>query len=171
MKIDMNGKVHTSKAQLIAKGFKQIHGIGYNETFSLIAMLTSMWILLAIVLYHDYKIWHIDVKIAFLNGKLLMDQASRSYNLLFNEVVRHLGFIKNEDEPCIKKKKVSENTIILLVLYIDNILLIENDIPTIQNDLGEATYVFGIRIYRDKSLKLLGLSQSTYHLRDYQYRR
>ena len=71
-----------------------------------------------------------DVKTAFLNGNLLEDvymtqpkgfidsknpnkvcklqrsiyglkQASRSWNLRFDEVVKQFGFIKNEDEPCV----------------------------------------------------------------------
>ena len=56
----------------------------------------------------------------------------------------------------------------------DDILLIGNDIPTLQNikswlgncfsmkDLGEADYILGIKIYRDKYKRLIGLSQSTY---------
>ena len=64
--------------------------------------------------------------------------------------------------------------IVFLVLYVDDILLIGNDVPTLQQvktwlgkcfsmkDLGEAAYILGIRIYRDRSQKLLGLSQSTY---------
>ena len=201
-KTDMDGKVNTFKARLVAKGFKQIHGVDYDETFSPVAMLKSIRILLAIAAYHDYEIWQMDVKTAFLNGNLLEDvymtqpegfvdpkngakvcklqrsiyglkQASRSWNLRFDEAVRQFGFIKNEDEPCVYKK-VNGNTIVFLVLYVDDILLIGNDIPTLQNvktwlgncfsmkDLGEASYVLGIRIYRDRSLKLLGLSQSTY---------
>ena len=38
--------------------------------------------------------------------------------------------MKNEDEPCVYKK-VSENAIVFLVLYVDDILLIGNDIPTL----------------------------------------
>lgn len=87
--------------------------------------------------------------------------------------MRQFGFIKNEDEPCVYKK-VSGSIVIFLILYVDDILLMGNDIPTLQNvktwlgncfsmkDLGEASYVLGIRIYRDRSLRLLGLSQSTY---------
>jgi hypothetical protein len=56
-KKDKDGNVHFYKAQLVAKGFKQIHGIGYDETLSLIAMLKSVRILLSIDVYFDYEIW------------------------------------------------------------------------------------------------------------------
>ena len=47
------------------------HGIDYDKTFSPVAMLKSIRILLAIVAYYDYEIWQMDVKTAFLNGNLL----------------------------------------------------------------------------------------------------
>ena len=72
-KIDMEGNVQTYKARLVAKGFKQIHGIDYDETFSPVAMVKSLRILLAIAAYHDYEIWQMDVKTAFLNGSLEED--------------------------------------------------------------------------------------------------
>ena len=94
-----------------------------------------------------------------------MDQdepVTYSWNLRFDETVKQYGFIKNEDEPCVYKK-VSGSMIVFLVLYVDDILLIGNDIPTLQQvkswlgkcfsmkDLGEAAYILGIRIYRDRS--------------------
>ena len=81
--------------------------------------------------------------------------------------------MKNEDEPCVYKK-VCGSAIVFLVLYVDDILLIGNDIPTLHSvkswlgkcfsmkDLGEAAYILGIKIYRDRSQRLLGLSQSGY---------
>ena len=81
--------------------------------------------------------------------------------------------MKNKDEPCVYKK-VSGSKVVFLILYVDDILLIGNDIPTLQSvktwlgnffsmkDLGEAAYILGIKIYRDRSRRLLGLSQSTY---------
>ena len=68
IKLDM-----TFKSRLVAKGFKQTHGIDYDETFSPVVMLKSIRILLAIVACNDYEIWQMDVKTTFLNGNLLKD--------------------------------------------------------------------------------------------------
>ena len=72
-KTDMDCNMHTYKGRLVVKGFKQIHGIDYNETLSPIVMLKSIWILLAIAAHYDYEIWQMDVKTIFLNGNLLED--------------------------------------------------------------------------------------------------
>ena len=55
------------------RGFRQVHGIDYDETFSPVVMLKSIKILLAIAAFHDCEIWQMDVKTAFLNGNLLED--------------------------------------------------------------------------------------------------
>ena len=52
------------------KGYTQKKGIDYDETFSPIAMLKSIRILLSITAHYDYEIWQMDVKTAFLNGNL-----------------------------------------------------------------------------------------------------
>ena len=52
----MDGNVRIHKARLVAKGFKQIQGVDYDETFSLVAMLKSIQILLAIAAFYDYGI-------------------------------------------------------------------------------------------------------------------
>ncbi|KAJ9556509.1 hypothetical protein OSB04_011123 [Centaurea solstitialis] len=201
-KIDMDGKVHTYKARLVAKGYTQTHGVDYDETFSPVAMLKSIRILIAIAAFHDYEIWQMDVKTAFLNGKLSEDvymtqpegfvqsehpnrvcklqksiyglkQASRSWNICFDEKNKEFGFLRSEDEPCVYVR-TSGSIVVFLVLYVDDILLMGNDIPTLQSvktwlgkcfsmkDMGDATYILGIKIYRDRSRRLIGLSQSTY---------
>ncbi len=65
-KIGSDGKVETYKAKLVAKGYSQREGIDYQETFSPAAMLKSIRTLLAIAAFHDYEIWQMDVKTAFL---------------------------------------------------------------------------------------------------------
>ena len=54
----------------MAKGYAQKEGIDYDETFSLVAMLKSIKILLSIAAHCDYEIWQMDVNTAFLNGNL-----------------------------------------------------------------------------------------------------
>ncbi|GJX14624.1 putative RNA-directed DNA polymerase [Tanacetum coccineum] len=166
----MDGKVHTYKARLVAKGYTQIHGIDYEETFSPVAKIKSIRIMLAIAAFHDYEIWQMDVKTTFLNGKLTEDVFM---NLCFHKKVTQFEFSRSEDESCICVK-VSESVVVFLVLYVDDILLIGNDIPTLQSvkdwlgkcfamkDLGDATYILGIKIYKDRSKCLIGLSHNTY---------
>ena len=69
-KIGADGQIETYKARLVAKGFRQKQGIDYDKTFSPVAMLKSIWIMLTIAAYYDYEIWQMDVKTAFLNGYL-----------------------------------------------------------------------------------------------------
>ncbi|KAK9020324.1 hypothetical protein V6N11_054813 [Hibiscus sabdariffa] len=72
-KTDMDGNVQSYKGRLVAKDFRQIHSVDYDETFSPVAMTKSIRILLAIAAFHDYEIWQMYVKTAFLNGKLEED--------------------------------------------------------------------------------------------------
>jgi len=73
LKLDKDGNIIVFKARLVAKGFKKIHGIEYDEIFSLVAMLKSIRILLEIAAFYDYELWQMDVKTAFLNGFLKED--------------------------------------------------------------------------------------------------
>ena len=197
-----DGKVETFKARLVAKGYTQKEGIDYEETFSPIAMLKSIRILLAVAASLDYEIWQMDVKTAFLNGNLNEDiymqqpegfkakgkehmvcklqrsiyglnQASRSWNISFDQAITSFGFEKSPDEPCVYKR-IQAQKIVFLVLYVDDILLIGNDKQVLSGvkdwlhkqfdmkDLGEANYILGIKLIRDRKNKLLALSQASY---------
>ena len=56
-KIGLNGKVETFKARLVAKEYPKKEGIDYKETFSPIAMLKSIRIILSVAAHFDYEIW------------------------------------------------------------------------------------------------------------------
>ncbi|GJX03006.1 retrotransposon protein, putative, ty1-copia subclass [Tanacetum coccineum] len=64
------GNVHTYKARLVAKGFTKLYEVDYEETFSPVAVIRAIRILIAIAAFYDYEIWQMDVKTAFLNGYL-----------------------------------------------------------------------------------------------------
>ncbi|KAL2232467.1 UNVERIFIED_CONTAM: Retrovirus-related Pol polyprotein from transposon TNT 1-94 [Sesamum indicum] len=86
----------------------------------------------------------------------------------FDEIIWGYDFIKNEFDPYIYKK-ISGSSVPYLVLYFDDILLIGNDVKMLgdilsskfsMKDMGDASYIFGIKIYRDRSKRMFGLAQS-----------
>ena len=58
----------STKLELSQKGFRQVQGVDYDESFSLVSILKSVRIMLAIAAF--YEIQQMDVKTAFLNGFL-----------------------------------------------------------------------------------------------------
>ena len=102
-----------------------------------------------------------------------LKQASRQWYLKFDEVVTSLGFKENDVDQCIYML-MSAGSFIILVLYVDDILLASNDMNLLNEtkqmlskhfemkDLGDASFVLGIQIHRDRSSGVLGLSQKSY---------
>nr|AAP46197.1 putative gag-pol polyprotein [Oryza sativa Japonica Group] len=102
-----------------------------------------------------------------------LKQASRQWYLKFDEIIKRFGFKENEVDNCIYIK-TKGGKFIILVLYVDDILLASSDINMLHQtkeflssnfdmkDLGEASYVLGIEIHRDRSKGVLGLSQKSY---------
>ena len=58
------------KVILVAKGYSQLHGIDYNETFAPVANMDSIMLALAIATSRQWEVHHMDVKCAFLHGNL-----------------------------------------------------------------------------------------------------
>ncbi|GJY78574.1 retrovirus-related pol polyprotein from transposon TNT 1-94 [Tanacetum coccineum] len=67
-KLNENGIVSRNKARLVAQGYNQQEGIDFVETYAPVARLESIRILLAYACTHDFKLYQMDVKSAFLNG-------------------------------------------------------------------------------------------------------
>ncbi|KAK4383803.1 hypothetical protein Sango_2741600 [Sesamum angolense] len=98
-------------------------------------MAKSIQVLLAIVAWYGYEIWQMDIKTAFLND--CVD--------------------KNEYDPCVYKK-ISGSSVAYLMLYVDDILLIRNDVKMLEDtkawlstqysmkNMGEAFYILDIKI-------------------------
>ena len=61
-----------------------------------------------------------------------LKQASQSWNMYFDKVIKMYDFVKNGEEPCIYKW-ANSSIVIFFGLYMDDILLMGNDIPTLQN--------------------------------------
>ncbi|GKA97091.1 retrotransposon protein, putative, ty1-copia subclass [Tanacetum coccineum] len=157
-KTDMEGAIHTFKSRLVAKGFTQTYGVDYEETFSPVADIRAIRILIAIAAFCQPEI---------------SKQASRQWNKRFDDEIKKFEFNQNRDEPCVYVK-ASGSYVTFLILYVDDILIMGNNILMLQDvksylgrcfamkDLGEAAYILGIKIYRDRSKRLIGLYQSAY---------
>jgi hypothetical protein len=68
-KQDEHGVVTRNKARLVAKGYAQVAGLDFGETFAPVARLESIRILLAYDAHHSFRLFQMDVKSAFLNGR------------------------------------------------------------------------------------------------------
>jgi hypothetical protein len=69
-KQDEHGVVTRNKARLIAKGYSQVKGLDFDETFAPVARLESICMLLAYPTHHGFKLCQMDVKSTFLNGPI-----------------------------------------------------------------------------------------------------
>ncbi|GJX16854.1 retrotransposon protein, putative, ty1-copia subclass [Tanacetum coccineum] len=131
------------------------------------ADIRAIRILISIAAYYDYEIWQMGCKNSFLNA------STRSWNKRFDEEIKRFGFTQNLDEPCVYQKASGSN-VTFLILYVDDIIIMGNHIPSLQSvkdylgkcfamkDLGEAAFILGIKIYRDRSKRLIGLCQNAY---------
>ncbi|KAL0350010.1 UNVERIFIED_CONTAM: Retrovirus-related Pol polyprotein from transposon TNT 1-94 [Sesamum radiatum] len=158
-KLKPDGSIDKFKARLVAKGFKQKEGIDYFDTYSPVARLTTIRVLIALALVYNLSIHQMDVKIAFLYGeleeKIYMDQpegfvahgnqrkvcklvkslyglkqAPKQWHEKFDQTILAFRFTLNENDKCIYCK-VKGDRIIILCLYVDDILLIGSCIEII----------------------------------------
>jgi hypothetical protein len=62
------GSVERHKARLVSKGFSQVEGIDYNTTFSHVAKMNSIHLVLSLTTSHKWKVHQMDVKSSYLHG-------------------------------------------------------------------------------------------------------
>lgn len=137
------------KARLVARGFMQKEGLDYSETFSPVISMPALRLVFVMILNEDLHAFVLDVKTAFLNGKLnelvFMDQppgyddnsgrkcklkkslyglkqAPRQWFQRFLEFVSKLNFQSLDNEPCIFIRNSDDHKIII-ALYVDDMLV------------------------------------------------
>lgn len=146
-KHDASGNFDKFKARLVARGFTQVQGVDFHETFSPVVRHSTMRILFSLANELDLNIDHIDVTTAFLNGDLTetiymeqppgfdngdknkvclllkgiygLKQASRIWNLRVHTLLSSHGYKQSKCEPCVYVKKQNEQ-ITIIALYVDD---------------------------------------------------
>lgn len=146
------------KARLVARGFSQKAGFDYAETYSPVARLDTVRVVLAVANEQRMAVHQMDVKTAFLNGHLEeeiymtqpegfergkqlvcrlnrslygLKQASRAWNARFHSFVERLGFRRSSSDPCLYVKGRGCNQVIL-VLYVDDLLVVGRQLKAVE---------------------------------------
>ena len=174
------------KAHLVDKRYAQTYEVDYFDTFPLVAKMTSVRLFISLTATNGWDLHQLDIKNVFLHGDLpdevYMEQllgfvAQREigrvchlrksfYGLKqspctwfgkFSQVIEKLGMQKRKSNHCVFYRN-SETSIILLVVYIDDIVITGSDMGSISSlksflhgqfhtkDLGMLTYFLGVKL-------------------------
>ena len=145
IKTKADGSIERFKARLVARGFSQVRGLDYNETFAPTARMDTLRLFLAIVASEDLECYHFDIKNAFTESHLKeeiylepaegvtvkpgyvwkalrslygLKQAARDWNLLIKGELIKWGFIQSLADPCLF---VHQERQVYILLYVDDI--------------------------------------------------
>jgi len=66
-KLNANSIINKHKVRLVVKGYAQIYGIDYSNTFALVAKMDTIRLLFVVAAHKNWKVYQLDVKSAFLN--------------------------------------------------------------------------------------------------------
>jgi len=150
-----DSSVDRYKARLVARKFSQKYGEDYDETFSSVAKMISVRVVISLAAHHEWELWQLDVKNAFLYDEIDKDiymeqrdgyvsqvhpeyvcklknalyglkQAPRAWYGKIAEYLQFCGyFASNSDSSSFVKKQSKVHVIVLL--YVDDMIVTGND--------------------------------------------
>jgi len=169
-KLNLDGSINKHKARLVVKGYAQVAGMDYFETYTPVARLDTIRLVFSIVVQQGWKIFQLDVKSAFLNGYLKeeifieqpegfvveghenkvyllkkalygLKQAPRAWNARIDEHLLSLGFNRSLSEPTLSTKHSATDSLIVS-LYVDDLLVTGSKLKEIDQFKLEMMRVF-----------------------------
>jgi hypothetical protein len=169
-KQNADGSINKYKARLVVKGYAQVFGVDFSETFAPVARLDTIRLLLAVAAQKNWKVYQLDVKSAFLNGYLQeeiyieqprgfevrgqeekvyllkkalygLKQAPRAWYSRIDDHLHKLGFVKSLSEATLYVKGADANLIIVSV-YVDDLLVTGSNKTQIEEFKAEMFDVF-----------------------------
>jgi hypothetical protein len=182
VKRNADGSIEKYKARLCAKGYSQVKGLDFNETFAPVAKFSSLRILLSIAAVQDLEVHHMDVKCAFLNGDLEeeiymqqpegfieegkeslvcklqrslygLKQSPRAWNQKLDAELKELGFMRSEADHSLYIH-FHEHDLVFVIVYVDDMLILSNSIPQVQ----------ALKRNLERKFKMTDLGEATFFL-------
>jgi transposase InsO family protein len=160
IKYNAEGKIERYKARLVAKGYTQTYGVDFQETFSPVAKLNSVRVLLSLAANFDWPLHQFDVKNAFLHGELEeeiymelppgyeygvaankvcklekalygLKQSPRAWFGRFCRSMKNYGYNQGDSDHTMFFKR-DEGRIAILIIYVDDMIITGDDKAEIQ---------------------------------------
>jgi hypothetical protein len=150
-----NGRNPIGRKWVFKKGYSQVEGIDFGESFSPVSRLTSIRFILSVVFAFYFEVEQMDVKTTFLHGDLEeeiymknpkgfvvkgkmelvcklkkylygLKQSPRMWYQKFDTYILGLGFTRIKEDHCVYFKLIGDH-LIYFFLYVDDMLLIGNN--------------------------------------------
>ncbi|CAN6720741.1 unnamed protein product [Malus baccata var. baccata] len=176
-KFNSNGTIERHKTRLVARGFTQTYGIDYKETFAPVAKMNIVRVLLSVVVNHEWPLFQMDVKNAFLHGDLEeeaiygLKQSPRAWHSKLSLVLQVTGFKRSHADSSLFVRSGVLGKLVVLI-YVDDLIITGDNVNEINalkcslhqqfaiKDLGVLKYFLGIEMAT--SSKGLFLNQRKY---------
>lgn len=169
-KLNADGSINKYKARLVVKGYAQICGVDYSDTFAPVARLDTIRLILVVVAQKNWRVYQLDVKSAFLNGFLQeeiyveqpegfvkkgeedkvyllkkalygLKQAPRAWYNRIDEHLKSLGFGKSLSDSTLYVKH-NEADILIISLYVDDLLVTGSNTSLVEKFKQETMEAF-----------------------------
>jgi hypothetical protein len=165
-KLDENGDHKSYKARIVPKGFQQVQGRDFDDTFAPVASFSSILMLLKVAVQKNYLIHHVDFDAAFLNTPIKHDiyvrqvkhfeegpsnlvyklkkciyglkQSPRDWWLLLRDNMLNLGWKSLSADECVMVNRLNDS-LSFIVIYVDDLLIFtetEARMTSIKSDLA-----------------------------------
>lgn len=156
VKTNTDGSIERYKARLVIKGYSQVKGVDFQETYSPVVRYATVRYLLALAAKLDLIVHQMDAVTAFLQGDLDTEeifmeqpegfrddraptkvcklqkavyglkQASRVWNRKLDANLKRMGFKRSKYDTCVYHQVV-EGNLIIVAIYVDDFLIISKD--------------------------------------------